>query len=246
MGTTQTHPPDFNCTGPLCGFQPGGKFLGPYEPPKLPTIDILTWYSFSDNSRYFTNFYRMLQDLINKKNGTNNFEVSKYKSDLQTQPISTLAAGIRLAADLSDEYGEFSRYLLNKIASLSDVPTLFEEDSTLLTEQQATKLVETLASVREELSQEPFVALSVLRGQERGGSQFTCFRNFGGVYFDKFRLEYGFYHCGKCGNYGSHRGVSILEGQRRIGLFCQDCYFPGNPNENQPGLFVVNSRTVTG
>ena len=76
------------------------------------------------------------------------------------------------------------------------VPTLFEEDSAPLTEHQATTVVEILASVREELPEEPFVALSVLRAQERDDSQFACIRDFGSIYLDKYHLEYAFHHCG--------------------------------------------------
>lgn len=174
---------------------------------------------------------------MNERNGSNTFWDPIHKSNLQTNPIPTLAAGIKLSLNPSEEYGEFSRHLLHNIASLSGVPTLFEEDAAQLTEQQAINLVEILVSVRKELPGEPLIALSVLRADERGGFQFTCFQDFGRVYLDKYRLEYGFHHCENCGYYGNHHCVSILEGQQRVGLFCQNCHFPGNPTKNQPGLF---------
>lgn len=97
-----------------------------------------------------------------------------------------------MVADTFEEYGKLLRCLLNKIAIQSDISALFEEDAAQLTEAQATKLVEILESIRKGLPSETLIALSVPRAQERGGSQFSCFRDFGSASLDKIPLEIHF------------------------------------------------------
>nr|KAK5433307.1 hypothetical protein LTR18_010856 [Exophiala xenobiotica] len=217
MATTQIRPSFFECPQPLCDFTSRRGILGsPY---------LVTQRSIKDIAL-------MIQGLVDERDGTKTFWNPVLEFNMKEQPIATLAKGIRLAYNPSEVYRELSRHLLAHIALISGVPTLFEEDPTPLAAEQATKLVEVLKSVQQELPDEPLVTLSVLRAQERGGYQFAGFRDFAKTSLDKYHLEYAFRHCDKCSYHASHNCVFIWEGPRLIGLFCEDCLSPGNPNDD--------------